>query len=432
MKSEVVIIGAGVTGLAAGMELKDRAVILEKKDTVGGTVFSRQFGNYWFDSTVHFLQFRNKEVSNRMMPLLGDIFKHTSLEVWVESQSGRVRYPFQLNLGGLDDTSAAKCLFDFYHAICNHHESSSYKEFLENTFGKAMCEMFFFPYNEKCWKYPLEDMTSSGQTWNIHQPSLTEVLEGIAKPNITRGKFNTQGYYPIAPECSSVRGMGILPQLMAEEVSNLNLSSNVLYIIPERKKVVIKHDNYDYDKCLSTIPLPKLMKLCFHVPKSLMEEVDKLRWNKILSIAFSVKGERPTDTGHYCYYSDPKIPFNKLTYMTEFDPLCAPENGFGLLLEMKEPNGKHLTETEIYDQVIRSLFDLDVFNDTNLVIDSHIWEIDPAYVIFTKDTQRIVDDCKEYLQQFGITTGGRYGNWEYSSMAENIEDGFNFAKKITK
>jgi protoporphyrinogen oxidase len=430
MKSEVVIIGAGITGLAAGMGLKDKAVILEKKDTVGGTVFSHKFGDYWFDSTVHFLQFRNEEVSKRMMPLLGDVFKHTSLEVWVESQAGRVRYPFQLNLGGLDDASAAKCLYDFCQTIFKKHQSSSYRQYLENTFGKAMCEMFFFPYNEKCWKYPLDDMTSSGQTWNIHQPSLDEVLEGIAKPNITRGKFNTQGYYPIAPRGSSVRGMGILPQLMAKEVSNLQLSTQVFYIMPEHNKIVTKQDNYFYDKCLSTVPLPKLMELCLNVPESLMKDVNRLRWNKILSIAFSVRGKRPIGTGHYCYYSEPKIPFNKLTYMTEFDPLSAPENGFGLLLEMKEPNGKNLTETEIYDQSIRSLFDVGVFNDSNTVIDSHIWEIDPAYVIFTKDTQHIVDDCREYLHQFGITTGGRYGNWEYSSMAENIEDGFNYAKKI--
>jgi len=40
------------------------------------------------------------------------------------------------------------------------------------------------------------------------------------------------------------------------------------------------------------------------------------------------------------------------------------------------------------------------------------------------------ENCKEYLEKFNITTLERYGNWEYSSMFENIEDGLSYARKI--
>jgi hypothetical protein len=80
--------------------------------------------------------------------------------------------------------------------------------------------------------------------------------------------------------------------------------------------------------------------------------------------------------------------------------------------------------------IISQLYSLGILNDKNKVVDINTWEVNPAYVIFTKETPLIVSNCKEYLESVGITTLGRYGSWEYSSMAENIEDGFNYADSL--
>jgi len=419
MKSEVVILGAGITGLSAGIELGDQAIILEKSDRPGGLVKTFNFNGYWFDNVVHLLHFRNQGTESFIKNICGDMLKLCAPEGWVETKEGTTRYPLQLNLGGLNKRSAINCKNDFVQREVNPNPSS-YKEFLLSTFGKAMCDLFFFPYNEKLWKYPLDDMTSSGQVWNIHQPSLWDILRGIAKPNRIRNSYNSNGYYPQTLIEDKQRGMELLSQKLASGVKTIIYNQEVQLI---KDHCVFTWDNqYDYVNCLSTIPLPDLMRICL-APNELMNEVSKLKWVKVISIGLSVKGKRDDSFGHWHYYADPEVPFTKVIYMTNFDRYNAPEEGFGLLIEIPVSN------IEI-SKVIADLRKLKVLKAKDRIIDINSWEVNPAYVIFTKETPGIVAKCKEYLQDLGITTIGRYGNWEYSSMAENIKDGLNYAKNL--
>jgi len=149
----------------------------------------------------------------------------------------------------------------------------------------------------------------------------------------------------------------------------------------------------------------------------------------MFSIALAVKGERPKNSGHYIYYSDPEIPFNKVILTTEFDPYGSPEDGFGLLIEYKKPNDQQHSGIKIQD-IVSNLIKVGIVKNARDVIAEYVWEVDPAYVLFTDETQRITADCFEFLYKYGITSLGRYGHWEYSSMAENIRDGINYAKSL--
>ena len=99
MESSVAIIGAGVTGLSAGMELGERAIVFEKSKTVGGVVKSICFDGYWFDNVVHLLHFRNDDTKGRIKELMGDMLKPCPPVGWVVTKEGTVRYPLQLNIG---------------------------------------------------------------------------------------------------------------------------------------------------------------------------------------------------------------------------------------------------------------------------------------------------------------------------------------------
>jgi protoporphyrinogen oxidase len=435
MNVETIIIGAGITGLSAGLELQEKAMIFEKESVPGGLARSKNFGGYWFDKSVHFLMLNDENIHSKLMPLFGKYLKHFPLVVWVNTSEGIVRYPFQLNIGGLNKLAKAQCLDDFKEVYyLENKDKSNYKTFLENTFGKKMCELFFIPYNEKCWKFPLDKIVAPGQIWNIQQPTMSEVIEGYTSPNITRGRFNTNGFYPRPEKGYPVRGIGLITKILAENVSNLNLVSEVIKIDPMNRLVFVNHlgfiNAYKYKNCLSTIPLPRLMEVCMDVPHLLMRKVKKLRWTTMLSLAFAIKGERLKNTGHYHYYADPKIPFNKLVFTTEFDPYGSPDDGYGLLVEYKHPNDTPYNESEILKSIEKSLVEVGAIKDIKQIVAKYIWEIDPAYVIFTKETKNTVGSCHDFLNLYGITSLGRYGNWEYSSMMENIKDGFAYAKRL--
>src|SRR5437868_6911642 len=142
MRTEFLILGAGVTGLAAAVELKDEAVIIEKENRPGGLVRSQCFHNrYWFDNVLHLLHFKDDEIQTRIQSMVGPVLKPCPPVAWIESKEGTVLYPFQLNLGGLNKDARNRCITDYakaYFQKNGHQKELNYQQFLKTTFGDAM------------------------------------------------------------------------------------------------------------------------------------------------------------------------------------------------------------------------------------------------------------------------------------------------------
>ena len=113
-ETDFLIIGAGVTGLAAAVELKEAAVVIEKEKRPGGLVKTHCFDNgYWFDHVLHILHFKDSEIQSRIQNLMGDILQPTPPQAWIVCKEGTAMYPFQLNLGALNEKTRNQCIADY-------------------------------------------------------------------------------------------------------------------------------------------------------------------------------------------------------------------------------------------------------------------------------------------------------------------------------
>jgi len=174
------------------------------------------------------------------------------------------------------------------------------------------------------------------------------------------------------------------------------------------------------------------MRLCSDVPEQLLKRADQLIFTKVYSIAISVKGKRPEGTGHWRYYTNPDIPFTRLIFMTAFDTNNAPQDGWGLLAEVTCNEKETIDTGRLVQQTINAVKTLGYFDETQQIVGTHIWPVEFAYVIFTPETKCIVEDCFEFLEQYGIAAAGRYGKWQYSSIYQNIKEGFTWAKEVSE
>src|SRR5688500_13796289 len=114
MIADYLILGAGVTGLSAGVELKDAAVVIEKDRTPGGLVRSFCFdGGYWYDYVLHLLHFKDPEIQARVEAMIGPIMRPCPPEAWIQTLKGTAMYPFQLNLGSLEEEARNQCIVDY-------------------------------------------------------------------------------------------------------------------------------------------------------------------------------------------------------------------------------------------------------------------------------------------------------------------------------
>jgi len=437
-ESDIVILGGGLTGLAAASSLGDRAVLLEKKDRPGGLVRTRCFDGYWFDLVLHLLYFDGSTMEKKIREILGDILVPIAPEAWVETAQGTTRFPFQLHSGGLKQRATIRCLAGLAEAVYSRNERppANFEEVLLQGFGKPMCEVFMLPYNRKMWKRPLCELAASGFQWNIAQPAFEDALASALAPEKKCLAYNSNGWYPRPPPGAETRGMEVLSNALASRVSKLRLNHTVESIDLQQRTITVRHDAGSYclrftDGCLSTIPLPKLLSMCHAVPDRILTACQTLKHNRVVMAAFSIKGPRPTARGHWRYYADESLIFNRLIYMHEFDPLSAPHDGWGLMAEITERAEDPLPDrnallSRVWDDIVRAGEPGKSCEKTG----EHMWVVDPAYVVNTPSNDEVVEQACAFLEEHGITPLGRYGHWGYSSMAQVLESGFDWGMRM--
>jgi protoporphyrinogen oxidase len=435
-RGEFLVLGGGVAGLAAGVELGERAIVLERESRPGGLVVSDEFEGYWFDRVLHLLHFPDEALQRRIQEIVGDDLAPCPPVAWIECAGGNVRYPFQLNVGGLEEGSRNRCLADFARASFGADSGeppADYEDLLVRAFGREMCEQFFLPYNRKMWRRPLRSLAPMGFVWNIHRPSFEEVLDGAFRPNLPRETYNTRAFYPRPPAGAPVRGMEVLSRSLAARVPRLRLDTEVLAIDPRVRTVSARHEGrelrFGYDRrCLSTMPLPQTMRACAGAPEELVRAAEALPRNVVFSVAFAIRGPRPAAPGHWRYHTDERVPFTRLVYMAEFDPLTAPADGWGLMAEVTHPAEEPWPgEEELCASARDGLRRVGALGEGQEIVAERVFVADPAYVVFTPESREVVRRCTEYLAAAGVDTVGRYGRWEYSSMAQVMADGFRWA-----
>jgi protoporphyrinogen oxidase len=191
-------------------------------------------------------------------------------------------------------------------------------------------------------------------------------------------------------------------------------------------------DLFRYERLCSTLPLPAMLRLCHQTPETLRSAAAELTVNRVISVMFSIEGPRPRHRGHWRYYADPKLIFNRLIYMHEFDPQHAPVNGWGLMGEITEPSGEPaLADEEIILRTHADVLNAGVIPPDCRIVDSNVVIADPAYVVFTRENRRIVGEARAFFRRYDVELLGRYGRWEYSSMAQVMRDGFEWAEEQT-
>jgi protoporphyrinogen oxidase len=428
--TDVLVLGGGLAGLATASALGARAIVLEREAEAGGLVRTLARGGYWFDHVLHLLYFADPDTERRVHAMMGADLQPCPPEAWVESMSGRARFPFQGHLRELPADVIARCLTDLAATTFGPASppAANYEEMLLRTFGRAMCDEFFFPYNRKMWKRPLDGLSASGFHWNIQRPDFESVVKGSLPQAAAFAPYNARGWYPRPSQ--GPRGMGALSHALARHVHDVRFGHGVQSIDPTRREVVTQHDGHEsrfhYRHALvCTLPLPVTLGLVRGLPRDLAAAPARLPYNRVLTPCFSVRGPRPKNTGHWRYFTDPSLSFTRLVFMHRFDPASAPRDGWGLMAEVTQPAGQPVPDrAEVLARVRGEIERVGVLPRGSTIVDAHVEVCEYGYVVFEHHVERLVQRALSVLRGLGIHPVGRYGRWEYSSMAQVMRDGF--------
>jgi len=435
---DYVILGAGLAGLSTGSVLGGRCVVLEREGRPGGLARTECIEGHWFDHVLHLLHFQDDETEAELMPFLDGEFVSCPPDAWVETSAGVTRYPLQMNLGSLDTDAAVACITDLAKVCFGSAPGSprNLHEALFLTFGQSLCDLFMFPFNRKLWQHPLESL-DPGVSWTTTVPRFEEAVRGAVSPGDGFRPYNHRGWYPVPPSNEVPRGMERLSRRIAAKVRNLRCHTTVTGVDLAGKAVSVVAGSGErsivrYRRGLvSSLPLPHLVSMITDCPPGIARSAGKLVWNRVYSLMLPVSGPGLQVGGHWRYYPDEDLCFTRLINMKSFDPGMCPGGGQSLLVEIPERADRPVRSlAHVCERALEDLGKAGVLSGRHEIIGSGMVVIDPAYVVFTPETEGILEGVFDFLRANDVESIGRYGRWEYSSMAQVIRDGLALGRSL--
>ena len=429
MKS-IAILGAGPAGLSTAYYLQKDYSLWEKNNEVGGGCRTVNVNGFSFDYGGHIFYTRQQEVRNLIGNLLKDDLRCLPREAWIYSKGTYTRYPFQANLYGLPVEVVKECILGLMKAKLKYGEKpknyNNFEDFIYKVFGEGIAKHFMITFNLKQWATPLKEMTTDWMGKFIPLPSLEEVLEGSLKMSERCLGINANFIYPLKGGIQAIFN-SFLPHLQ-----NLHLNSEITSISLKDKSFQVNgRAEQGYEKLISTLPLPELIKLIDPLPSEIKAAAQKLRWTSLYIVNIGV--DRPSlSEKHRVYYPEEGFIFHKLGYYQNQSPHMVPVGKSAVSAEVSFSPHRPLNKETLIERTIEDLKKACVLYTDDKIILTHILILPYAYAIYNHQRQEAVSQIKNFLAEHDIYICGRYAQWEYQNMEQNILAGQAMADRLNE
>ena len=423
-----VIIGAGLSGLSAAYHMGSGYKVLEREGEVGGLCRSVATMGYTFDLAPHIFFTSSQYVNGLVNELLnGDLIKQRR-RAYIYINGTYVEYPFEVNLHGLPQDVVDECIEGARHRP--NMQPRNFMEWIKATMGEGVAKHYMIPYNEKIWKYPLEEMSLDWVAGRVPTPSVDEMVKG-AQGKVER-EYGPNAYF----QYPRLGGTGAIPNAFAKRARDMSLNSNVHEIRPNGKRLDVLYTRngepkrLEADRVLSSVPLPELVKMIKSAPEGVVKASEGLVYNSLACFNIGVDRESISDK-HWLYFPEKEYIFNRISFPMNLSPETTPKGKSSVVVEVTYRGAKpSLEEMEervreglIHSQILREDDKLEVFDALDFKY---------AYVVYDLQHRRNVNLIQTYLNSLKISSMGRFGEWEYLNMDKAILSGKRAAEEGAK
>lgn len=428
--AKIVIIGAGLTGISAAYHLEKKDfhnfTIFEKESEIGGLCRSVQQDGFTFDYTGHLLHANDDYFRALMQSIFGlDQFNTIDRRSFIYSQDIFTRYPYQINLHGLPASTIAECIEGFVLRKKSSTAPKTFLQWVEQNFGAGFAKHFFMPYQEKIFAYDLNKLTASWTGRFVPQTSLEQIIKGAVHDNYEPVGYNAQFLYP--------KKGGIISwvQKLADAVEKPIMTDCCVESINIQEKIVTFTNGHQeaYDHLISTMPLDTLLK-CLRGGGSeyLNKAADKLICNSVINFNIGVNRPDVSDK-HWIYYPEKQYPFYRIGFPHNFADSMAPEGCSSLYGEFAHVGKSPEWINETLSTALSAAKKVLHIAPSDVATEKIIY-VKHAYVIFDQWREKNLPLIHARLNELGIHSVGRYGEWKYSSMQEAVLDGRQIAEHL--
>jgi len=428
------ILGGGLTGLVLASRLPD-AEVLEKADHLGGLCTSLKAEGFTFDQHgSHILFSRQEKAMEFYRGLLGDnlVTRRRNTKVFYKGRF--VKYPFENGLSDLPVEENYECLVTFLEAhfarlAGKTPKPANFRDWMYAKFGKGITEKYLLPYNEKIWKTPSEQMGMDWVEGRVPDPPLEDVIKASLG-------ISTEGYthqlnflYPRAG------GVQALTDALIPQVRHSTTHFAVGSVRAHGGKWVVSdgREERPYDRIVSTIPIPDLIRCLEGVPTEVRAAADALVHRSLYTVMLGIDREGLNDL-HWLYFPRPEEGlFNRASFPANYSDQVCPPGTSSVLVETTCTYGDevwNMPSEAMVEHVTAKLHAAGLI-DRHEVILSRTCRTRHAYVVFDLHHRRNLDLVNAYTAKLGIESVGRFGQFDYINTDQCILRALSLAEKFT-
>ena len=413
-----VILGAGIAGISAAYHLKQKgenSVIFEKDNDWGGLCGFFEIDGFRFDRFVHF-SFAPDENDKKLFSGETGMIEHIPFPsnyyhgTWL-------RHPAQNNLAPLSTKEKVDIISDFISRPQKDVDKiQNYAEWLRVQYGDYFAKHFPFVYTRKYWGVEAQELETKWVGVRMYQPDLKQVLAGSYETQEECFYFAKKMLYPKKGGFRSILNT-------CRKGLDIRLNKKVVRINPIEKKVYFADGtSEEYQRLISTLPLPEIVKMLPNVPQKVLEAVEKLHWTKGYQVSL---GFNCPDVAKYLwfYIYDEDVPPARVYSPNLKSPDNAPKGCSSLQAEVFYDCKTEVPEAhEVLEKTIEKLQQMGVFKPDDIVVKDIRFE-PYAKITITPEIYKSREIVRNYLTQLNIESIGRFGKWDYKWTHQAFNDG---------
>lgn len=442
-KKHAIIIGAGPSGLTAGIELlktkKFSVHVLERDAMLGGLARTYEYKGCRYDIGPHHFITSSDWVTQWWDELMSEDFHPHNRFTRIYYNNHFFNYPLDpVNvIRGLSLFECARCVLSYVKSrIFPIKNVKTFQDWVSNKFGYRLFSIFFETYTEKVWGIACDEISSDWAAQRIKGFSLSQAIfyaffgKWFKKnaPRTLVDKF----HYPS-------KGSGTLweraaKRLEAYEGGTVTLNQEVISIEHEGKRITgvyvrdtniidpsaqkiecIKGDYY-----LSSMPLQALvLALDKPAPESVIVGARGLQYRGLITVNLIIN-KTAICPDHWLYIHEKKVKMGRIGNMNNFSLKMVdnPEHTALSLEYFSFVNDEFWkqSDVELLKLGAQELEQIGLIKESD-VIDGMIVRTPEAYPLYDANYQQHLKVVLNYLSGFeNLQLMGRNGMHRYNNM----------------
>lgn len=406
---KIVILGAGIAGIGAGYYLKKqnkKSIIYEKNSSYGGLCDNFTVSNFRFDKFIH-LSFTSNQELRKLYDNKVESVEHIP-NAYNYYKGYWLKHPAQNNLYPLNEEEKINILTSFLNRKdIKENKIENYEEWLRVQYGDYFSENFPMIYTRKYWGEEAKNLETKWIGNRMYKPTIDEIKRGMETEDTPITYYAKKMYYP------KKNGFKAYLEPFAKEL-DIKLNHEVIKIDTKNKIIYFKNNHkIKYEKLISSLPLPEIIKLLENVPKKIINESKKLKWTSGYMVSIGLKNTKiPNYLWFYIY--DEEIPFSRVYSPSLKSSNNCPKGCSSIQAEIyfKNDSSTKINEEELLNRTIENLIKMNVIKEENIIVKDIKFE-KYANIIFDFNIYEVRKEIRDYLNKIGIETIGRFGEWDY-------------------